>query len=109
MDLIDYLMSAEDADGSVLNNLIESQIRMGENENDDMKVFEKIVYGSNHERTYNALDRQISSRILEALNEGKANGKNCHKKIYVQILTSTFQSAELRKSSSVHIAMSCLR
>lgn len=77
MDLVDYLMSAEDADGKLLSNLIETQIQISENEKDDLEIFESLVFDSSRERTYNALDCRTSARILEIFNVGKEHGKKC--------------------------------
>lgn len=64
---------AEINDLNILNNLIESQLKIHREENEDYKIFEALLF-PDHELTYKKLDQKTSRKVLNAmaLTEAKA-------------------------------------
>lgn len=66
----------ETEDEIVINNLMESQLQMHDDENEDFKIIENLLFAT-HERTYNKLDRKTSRKVVAAITSSEPQaGKN---------------------------------
>lgn len=62
------LENSEDDETVVLNNLLESQLKIASEEAEDLAILEKILFAS-HERAFCALEKGTSNKIYKALQQ----------------------------------------
>lgn len=62
MDPTVGIVSSHEIDDVVLNNLMEYQLTVQENPEDDLRIFEEIIF-ANQVRSYNGLDIKTSKKI----------------------------------------------
>lgn len=65
MDPTEAIVRLDEIDDVVLNNLLDAQLVINDDEAEDLRIFEEIIF-SNQERTYAELDKKSSKRVLEA-------------------------------------------
>lgn len=68
MDPTETIVPLDEIADVMLNNLLEAQLSINNDEDEDLRLFEEIVF-SNQARTYAELDQKSSKRVVEFFNK----------------------------------------